>query len=163
MGRRLRDPDAKMRTIDLAVARRLRELRKERQAQLDDIAAFVGISPGQFAKYESCANRISANVLFNAAIYLNVPVKDLFALVDPQVERNSAHVDRLDELMRHFVSIQDEVLQRGLLELSRFLRVAGREEVEADRLLEQAHSANVGPNARPAEATNITILRVPSR
>lgn len=64
--------------IDLAIGRRIRELRQHAELSMAALADSVGLSFQQIQKYETGVNRISPGVLADIAKVFGVPISFLF-------------------------------------------------------------------------------------
>ena len=67
--------------VDVAVGKRLKELRTMRRMSQSDVAGKLGLSFQQNQKYEIGPNRISASRLFELSNILGVCVADFFSEV----------------------------------------------------------------------------------
>lgn len=97
-GSRSRAPDE----VDLYVAGRIRERRKQLQLTQEDMAEGLGVTFQQVQKYEGGTNRVGAGRLFRIAQLLNAPVGHFFeGFQDPGAEnRDDQDRDRRDTLPR---------------------------------------------------------------
>lgn len=132
MSRNRLDDDTPSYEIDRHVGRRVREIRKLRGVPVEDIAAALGVSPRQFARFESCNVPMSIGVLYTISEYFNVPVTLFFPVSGRIVRRNDANANRLAELLDLFKAISDPDLKRALVGVSHLLKssLAGVEGVE---------------------------------
>lgn len=67
------------RRVDIAIGRRLRELRLARAVAAQQLAAAIGTSCEDLSDYESGRKRISAAVLYELAVTLAVPISYFFS------------------------------------------------------------------------------------
>lgn len=67
--------------VDVAVGKRLKELRTMRRMSQSDVACKLGLSFQQIQKYETGTNRISSSRLYEMSNILGVCVADLFSEV----------------------------------------------------------------------------------
>jgi transcriptional regulator with XRE-family HTH domain len=68
--------------IDMEIGRRLRMLRWSRGMTMEEVAREVGVRYQQIQKYETGANRLSANRLLVFARLFGIPVGSLFEGLD---------------------------------------------------------------------------------
>jgi transcriptional regulator with XRE-family HTH domain len=68
--------------IDRLVGARLRLIRESARVSRRDMAAGLDMSVQQLSKYEMGANRMSVGFLYQAALFLRVPVQDLLVPVE---------------------------------------------------------------------------------
>ena len=69
-------------TADRQVAARLRELRVTRCLSRVQVAALIGVTSQQVARYESGSNRVSASMLWDIAQTLSTPIDFFFDGID---------------------------------------------------------------------------------
>jgi transcriptional regulator with XRE-family HTH domain len=70
--------------VDLHVASRLRLRRQEVGISLETLADALGVTYQQVQKYEKGTNRMSAGILYQMAMTLEVPVQYFFDELTPQ-------------------------------------------------------------------------------
>ena len=69
--------------VDVAVGKKLKELRTMHRMSQSDVAGKLGLSFQQIQKYETGANRISSSRLYEMSNILGVCVADLFSELGP--------------------------------------------------------------------------------
>jgi transcriptional regulator with XRE-family HTH domain len=73
--------------IDILVAQRVREVRKEKGLSQSHLAKELGLTFQQVQKYEKGINRIGAGRLFEVARILGVPIQALYPRSDDSLAR----------------------------------------------------------------------------
>lgn len=125
MARKRQDDTDQLARIDRHVGSRIREIRKARGLSTEALAEVVGISPGQFAKYEVAGTRVCVGNLYMVARHLGVPVTMFFPDAGKVGVAPAAHAVRLATLVDLFESIPDPHLKRALVATSGLLRSSG--------------------------------------
>lgn len=92
--------------VDVAVGKKLKELRTMRRMSQTDVAKRLGLSFQQMQKYETGSNRISSSKLFEISQFLGVSVAEFFEDVMPEVKPSKVSADS-----------EEVVLQSGLLRM----------------------------------------------
>lgn len=115
MARKRQDDTDQLARIDRHVGSRIREIRKARGLSTEALAEVVGISPGQFAKYEVAGTRVCVGNLYMVARHLGVPVTMFFPDAGKVGVAPAAHAVRLATLVDLFESIPDPHLKRALV------------------------------------------------
>lgn len=109
-------------SVDLHVARRLRERRVMLGMSQHELAARIGVTCQQAQKYEAGANRLSAARLFDIANALEVDVAFLFEeLGNDKKPKTDARQRLLLDLVRNFASLPNRRSQELVCALVRSL------------------------------------------
>lgn len=122
----------RMSGIDAEIGRRLRTLRWTRGMTMEDVAARIGVRYQQIQKYETGANRLSANRLFQFAQVFGVSVGSFFENLEVGAEPGRAEVllDRRSFRLAHEFDKLSEAQKTAVLSLVRSMagepRAAGR-------------------------------------
>jgi transcriptional regulator with XRE-family HTH domain len=95
--------------VDVAVGKRIRQLRKERRITQSELAKSIGLTFQQIQKYEKARNRISASKLVEIADIFDVEVAELFLPVQSQEEKTLATEDERAQLIQSVQSMDAEV------------------------------------------------------
>lgn len=74
---------------DLVVGANVHQLREDAGLTLSELAEALGISHQQLQKYETCASRISAGMLYELARFFVIPVDQLFDGIDAEVSEDA--------------------------------------------------------------------------
>lgn len=90
--------------IDSLVGARLRLVRESAGASRREMAAALGISVQQLAKYEVGSNRISVGFLFQAALFLRVPIQHLLVVADDDTQPAGFHSEEDEKAVMRFVT-----------------------------------------------------------
>lgn len=94
-------PGGQVNGIDVAIGRRLRDLRLTRGLSSEEVATWLGIAHGQLQLYEAGLDRLSAGRLFEFAQLLDVPVGAFYEAVRlPQNEPSGDPADPAGRVLR---------------------------------------------------------------
>lgn len=102
-----------LRALDISIGKRVKNARVMRGYSRAQLAAAVGISHQQLAKYETGENRITAGRLYCIAEFLNYPL--ISFVKDEHEEPVFMPQDRLfTEIARNFVLLRSRRQQKAL-------------------------------------------------
>ncbi len=109
-------------SIDIAIGRKISQLRLAQGLARQDLANLVGVTHQQLHKYERGINRISAGRLVTIAQALNISVGYFFEDTPETTTFESDANQRLCmELMRDFLQIKDRAKQEAVRHLVKSL------------------------------------------
>lgn len=94
---------------DFFVGSMIRAYREMRSLTLQELAAELQMSHQQLNKYEHGTNRVSAGILWNICLILNVPIQSFF----PTKEEVDMPVFQMKDLLRQIHEISGQVLAEG--------------------------------------------------
>ncbi len=114
--------------IDRIVGENLRARRLELGLSRKTLAARIGVSAQQIAKYEQGQTRVSASTLYCLSRLLDTDIDDLFtrkndpasAPIAPDSDRDAIEQD-LRDFLEVYVRIRNSQVRHGLLEIIRSL------------------------------------------
>ncbi|MBL4836487.1 MAG: helix-turn-helix transcriptional regulator [Kordiimonadaceae bacterium] len=108
--------------IDIAVGKRIRQLRKDRGITQTQLGDAIGLTFQQVQKYEKARNRISASKLAQIAAIFQVDVAELFSTSmksphDTETDMDDAtilysYIDEMpDDVRRHFKDLLGAIIE----------------------------------------------------
>lgn len=112
-------------TIDKAVALKVKSIRGIKGFSQNDVAEALGITFQQFQKYEKATNRISAGKLLMIARFLQTPVAQFFEnfVQSESEEENPSLFDReAIKLLSEFKQIKSPLVRKKIIEICKSLK-----------------------------------------
>ena len=104
--------------IDRHVGSRILEARQRLSMSRRDLAAHLGVSVQQMAKYEQGLTRVSSSTLYRLSRLLGTPVDGFFPQQD-SADPGSGPEGDLNRFLKVYVKISNQTVRHGLLAVIR--------------------------------------------
>ena len=109
------------RTIDIAVGKKLQELRIAQGLSREQLAKKIDVSHQQLQKYEKGTNRVSIGRLVIMAAALGAPVRIFLEEVDTHVNLPDEKQRMCIEVARNFMKVKEPIHQVAIGQMVRAL------------------------------------------